>query len=472
VIASWRGIAVLAAVAIALAALLAVDLTRTHAPVDRRLVHVDVSKVQRLAWGDLVAKRSGTTWKAGADVLDSAAIEDVLRTLEAATWHRRRGTPGTIHATLDVDKTHIGIADPLPGAEQTWLVVDGTPLLVDTWVAHALVPGALALHVRHPFAGAVSSDQITVGQTQLRGHPRTLPDGRIADVAAVATLERALAEVEVVALGDAHGGGTLTPVLVANVVASVGGSCDASGSTVAVWGTIGSECIPKAAWERVVDAARAATTVDPRPVLSVPRRIQFLSGDDGTALFAHDAATAPLVHAVVTPGTPIGPIQPGTKQLATLNVDAAVIDVLPDDRVLRRLDGETIRIAHDDWLALQRPPSAFADPTRWSEDPSAVTEVAVDKTTYRRGSVLGEWTPTAPLSNAQLETLAAALAHVQAREGAAAPTAHTLTVTLAPPVGPQATHTLEVGTHCAGRIDGKPVTYEPSTCNALAAVAH
>ena len=467
-IASWRGILVLAVLAVALAALLVVDVTHTHAAVDRRLVHVDTSKVRRLAWADLVATRTGTTWKVGSDVLDRAAIQDVLRTLEAATWHRRGGTPGTIHATLDVDKTHIGIGDPLPGSSQTWLVVDGTPLLVDTWVARALVPGALALHVQHPFAGAGGSDQITVGQTQLRGRPRTLPDGRIADVAAVAALERALAEVEVIGLGDAQGGGTMTPVLVADVVASVGGSCDASGSTVAVWGTVGSECIPNAAWARVVEAARAANAVERRPVTAVPRKLQFIGGDDGTPLFAHDAATAPLVHALVTPGTPVGAVKPGTKQLATLLVDADVIDVLPDDLVLRRLDGEVIRIAHADWLALQQPASAYADPTRWSEDPSAVTEITVDKTTYRRGAVLGEWTPPAK----DLEPLAAALAHVQARDGAAAPIAHTISVTLAPPVGPQATHSLELGARCAGRIDGNPVVFEPATCRALEAAIH
>ncbi|HSN28666.1 MAG TPA: hypothetical protein VLT45_20410, partial [Kofleriaceae bacterium] len=108
---------------------------------------------------------------------------------------------------------------------------------------------------------------------------------------------------------------------------------------------------------------------------------------------------------------------------------------------------------------------------------STVTSIAIaagsaPAVTYRRGAVLGEWTPKGPLAAAQLEQLAAALAHVQARDAAPAPSTHAITVTLAPPVGAPATHTLGLGAHCAGRIDHQPVVFEPETCHSLEAAVH
>lgn len=456
-IASWRGLAVLAVIAGVLAVWLAVDVTRTHAPVDRRLVHLDTAKVQRLAWGDLVATRTGTTWKAGNVTLDTAAIDDVLRTLDAATWHRRGGTPGAIHATLDVDKTRIGIGDPLLGAAQTWLVVDGTPLLVDTWVAHALVPGAFALHVRHPFAGAATADRIALHtpDVELDGHPRRLGGKQLADVAAVRALEQALAEVEIGEVARPSGGPSSVELDGATTL--VGGPC---GDDLATSGPYGQQCIGSAAWNRVVTAAEAVH-VDLHPVIAAPRTIVLV---DGT-VDAHDTQAAPLVHALVTPGTVVAS---DARALRMITVDGAALGVLPGDAVRRTTDGTVLQIAHEDWRALQQPASAWADPTRWSEDPSAVTQVTIDHAVYSRGAVLGEWTPP----RKDLETLAAALAHVQAHDGTAAPTAHTITVTLAPPVGPRTTHTLELGAHCSGAIDARPVVFEPATCRALEAAVH
>lgn len=457
-IASSRGIAALAAVAVLLAALLVVDLTRTHAPVDRRLVHLEVTKVQRLAWGDLVATRTGDTWKAGNVILDRAAIDDVLRTLEAATWHRRGGNAGAIHATLDVDNLHIGIGDPLLGAAQTWLVVDGTPVLVDTWVAHALVPDPFALHVLHPFAGAAHADRLVmhVPDLELVGHPRRLGGKQLADAAAVRALEQALADIEIGEVARPSSGPST--VQLDGATTFVGGACL---DDIATTGPYGQQCIGRAAWDRAVAAAEAVH-VDLHPVTAPPRTIVLPDG----SVDAHDASATALVHALVTPGTVIDST---AKPLRTLTIDGASLDVLPGDAVRRTLDGTVLHIAHADWLALQQPATAWADSTRWSEDPSAVTEITIEKTTYRRGDVLGEWTPHAP---AGIEPLAAALAHVQARDGAAAPTAHSFAVTLAPPIGPQATHTLELGVHCAGRIDGKPVLFEPATCRALEAALH
>lgn len=458
-IASWRGIGVLVAIAVLLAAVLVVDLTRTHAPADRRLVHMHFDKVRRLAWGRFAATRAGTTWKAGDVILDTAAVDDVLRTLEAATWHRRGGTPGTIHATLDVDQTHIGIGDPLPGAEQTWIVVDGTPLLVDTWVARALVPGELALHVQHPFEGAARADRLVLHapDVELVGHPRRLGGNQLADAATVRELEQSLADVEIADVSMPSSGPS--SVVLDGATTLVGGDCKTG--MLATSGPYGHQCIDQLRWHDVIAAANAVHA-DLHPVVTSPKTIVL---PDGT-IDAHDTAAAALVHALVTPGT----IAESTgKPLRTLTVDGAALDVLPGDRVRRGLDGAALKIAHDDWLALQQPVSAWADPTRWSEDPSAVTSIAVGGVTYRRGSVLGEWTPTKPLRARELDALAGALAHVQARDAAPAPTTHTITVTLAPPVGAPAMHTLALGAACAGRLDNQPVVFEPATCAALEA---
>ena len=459
-IASWRGIGMLAAIAVVLAAVLVVDLKRTHAPIDRRLTHLDVTKVYRLAWGSFVVQRSSDAghdiWKAGDTTLDTVAVDDVLRTLDAATWHRRGGNAGTIHATLDVDHTHIGIGDPLLGAAQTWLVVDGTPLLVDTWVAHALVPGELALHVQHPFEAAARADRLVMHDpdVELVGHPRRLGGKQLADPATVHALEQALADVEILDRRSPSAGPT--SVVLDGITTLVGGAC---GDDLATSGRYGQQCIGHHAWNRVVTAAEAVQ-VDLHPVIGTPRTIVLF---DGT-VDAHDAQAAPLVHALVTPGTVVAS---DARALRMITVDGAALGVLPGDAVRRTTDGTVLQIAHADWRALQEPASAWADPTRWSEDPSAVTQIAIDKTTYQRGAVLGEWTPPA-----KLDDLAAALAHVQARDGTAAPTSHTITVTLAPPVGSPATHTLELGAHCAGRIDTQPVVFEPATCHALEAATH
>ncbi|HSN28247.1 MAG TPA: hypothetical protein VLT45_18305, partial [Kofleriaceae bacterium] len=77
-IASWRGLGVLAAIALLLAVVLAVDLSRTPPATDRRLVHMDFDKVQRLAWGPFVANRAGDHWQAGDTTLDTDAVNDVL----------------------------------------------------------------------------------------------------------------------------------------------------------------------------------------------------------------------------------------------------------------------------------------------------------------------------------------------------------------------------------------------------------
>lgn len=497
-IASLRGLVVLGALAFVLAVAVIIDVVRGSGPLDRRLVHQDLSYAQRLTWPDLTAQRSGDSWQsvnlmpkpgeeAGIVILDTAAINDVLRTLAAARWHRRGGSPGTVHTTLDVDGTKIQIADPLPGSDQTWLVVDGTSLLVDGWVARALAPGALALHVRHPLASAARSDTITMFgpdehftiDVHLKGHPRRdAGSGLFAPVDGTRALERAFADAEAVGLGRSAGSAG-DPTIGLNVflddaAATVLGSCNGLVDLVAIHSIYGDECITKTAWDRIVEAARPlANGVELRPVLGEPATVTLA---DGTAVDLHADQAAALVHALVTPAQSTARMAPPA-ELTHLTVtlrggEKAELRVWPSDYVLRVADGAVLQLAHADWLALQAPASTYADPTRWSEDPTTVETIGAGGVTYHRGAVLGEWTPAGPLNAAAVTALAAGLASVRARDAAPAPTAHIFTVTLAPPVGAQVTHTLELGSKCAGRIDGKPVTFEPTTCQALEHAVH
>jgi hypothetical protein len=115
----------------------------------------------------------------------------------------------------------------------------------------------------------------------------------------------------------------------------------------------------------------------------------------------------------------------------------------------------------------------YLDPTRWSEDRFAVTEITVDGVTYARGAVVGEWTrtPAGAVAPDKLEALAAALATVRAPLATETEKPrHEVTVKLAPPVGEPTTHVLEVGTGCLGTVDGQRVRFEPALCAAIRAV--
>ena len=405
-IASLRGLVVLVVIAAVLAVAVVVDAVLTSGPVDHRLVHQDLAYAQHLEWPDLTAQRAGSGWQSvnltpkpgeesGIVILDTAAIDDVLRTLEAARWHRRGGAPGTIHTTLDVDGTKIGIADPLPGSDQTWLVVDGTSLLVDGWVARALAPGALALHVRHPFASAARSDTITMfggdANINLKGHPRRdAATGLFAPLDATRALEQALADAEVVGLGkaDASAGGAATPMnlFLDQTAAVAGGSCSGLVDLVAVHSIYGDECLTKAAWDRIVEAARPlAHGVELRPVLGEPATVTLA---DGTTVDLHADQAAPLVRALATPAQSTAHLAP-PPEVTHLTVtmrggERAELHVWPNDLVLRVADGAVLQLAHADWLALQAPASTYADPTRWAEDPIAST--AVGSSAQRVGS--------------------------------------------------------------------------------------
>ena len=172
----------------------------------------------------------------------------------------------------------------------------------------------------------------------------------------------------------------------------------------------------------------------PRP--HAPRR-RSSAGRCGSRRRRRRSPTAPRSNLRSTPaialahalGTPAEVVASGTAgpELTHLAVAGprgqhAELAIHPHDLVERTTDGALLHAAHADWLALQAPASAYVDPTRWSEDPSSVVSIGIAPgarqpgVTYRRGAVLGEWTPGGPLTAAELDALAAGLARVEARE--------------------------------------------------------
>ena len=490
-IASRRGVWILAAIAAVLAIWVAVDLSSTTAPVNRALVPgFDPARVTRLVWPDVEAIRTGDTWKQGSVPLDADAIADVLRTLQAARWHRRASasSAGQVHRTLTVDRIQIGFGRALEGTDQVWLVIDGDAVLVDGWVARALDRTPLDLRVRHPLASvprahslAISTGRHTI---ELAGRPRRYANGPLADAAALRSLEDQLAALEVVAIPDKVDGARTAEVHADAVVLEIRGPCTGHPGLLAESGTYGDGCIRADAWQA---AAREADVrfgeervVDLRPVPVEPATATLLdgtvitfgppprAGDRDADRDRVNELHAALTHAGTRADSTAKPL--GT--IAVVDRDGAHwdVEVLPGNLVRRVVDRIVLTVPAD---ILTRPGAMYLDPTRWSEDRFAVTEFTVDGVTYARGAVVGEWTrtPRGPVAPDKLEALAAALATVRAptAEHTGRPVHH-VTVKLAPPVGEPATHALAVSASCDGVIDGQPVTLEPVLCAAISAL--
>jgi hypothetical protein len=492
VIASRRGLAILAALATVLAIWVAVDLSSSTAPVDRALVPgFDPARVTTLAWPDVTATRAGDTWKQGSVPLDADAIADVLRTLQAARWHRRASASaaGPVGRTLTVGTTTIGIGRALEGTDQVWLVIGGAAVLVDGWVARALDRTPLELRVRHPLASVPRAEALAISTGQhtieLAGHPRRYANGPLADALALQPLEERLADLEVVALPARIDGARTAEVHADGVVVELRGPCPGHPDLVAETGTYGDGCMRADAWQAIAREADERfgeqRAIDLRPVPVEPVRATLLdgtvivfgppprAGDRDADRDRTDELRAALTHPTTraeSTATPIGTL--AVVDRAGAHWD---LEVLPGGLVRRTVDRIVLAVPAD---ILARPGTAYLDPTRWSEDRFAVTAITIDGVTYARGAVVGEWTRTPPGKPApdRLEALAAALATVRAPSAkASARPVHTVTVKLAPPVGDASTHTLAISRDCAGTLDGQPVTFEPALCEAVSAAA-
>jgi hypothetical protein len=446
VIASWRGLAVAAAIAIVLAIAVVVDVGHTPTVIDRALVPgFDPGRVTELIWertgqAPIHVVHAADGWetrmpsRAGPDAVsrvpaDPGAIADVLAALRGARWHRR-GAPSPAHATLTVVigavRHVLGIGEPIAGTEQTWIIADGRGVLVDRWVARALDRDRLALRIKTPLAGIRRARTIAITGNpgehptlQLDGFPRQLvkPAHYVIASDIARDLEHALGDITIVRLPDAPGaarGVTITttdedvpagPRSVVSVV--LGGSCPGAPELVAVSGTLGDGCIEplvRSAIDRAIGRLQQPpeAIVERRPVPFEPARVVLADGAalDTAALRIGDAAAdqarvAELLAALAAPAEVARlPSTPAVHHVVVGGRAGAAItlDLFAEQTLARHGEPIALRPAPGAFRLLVRPSRELRDVTLWLEEPTTITAVQIDEVRYQRGAVIGDWT--------------------------------------------------------------------------------
>jgi hypothetical protein len=516
VIATTRGLAILAGIAALLVAVLLLASPREAGPTDRSLVPgFDAANVNEIviARGDVRVRlvRVEQRWEFaatagdhhGATVADPAAIDAIFTALRGGRWHRRAAASAAGAASgrsITFGGTTLAIGAALPGTGQTWIVRGGDALLVDSWVATALSPEPLALHTRQALdcaaGGSLRARTLDGRDVAIEGGRLVAPRGMWLDEGWLARLATACAAVEIVALPDPR----------TKIDSRDGANIAANGTTLRRVGTceqgrvlvatgVGAGCVDGAALHTVEDLLVALgkaphDAIDLRPLPIDPVKLTLQDGSllDLTGkprigdVDADPDAVRALLAALTRRGEAALP-RPATKPTATIHAtDRAGVEVALElfaDRTLGRA-GEpgAIRVEPAAWDIVTRGSAALRDPTRWREDATTLTSLTLDQVTYKRGAVLGEWTrePAGTFDPALVDALAEALAHVRAPT-AAPPRAiaHRIAVTFTPPAGAATTHVVELapptGDGCAARIDKAPVVLPLPLCTAAVALA-
>ena len=521
-IASWRGVAVLAAIAVALAVLAATG--GAPAPVDRAIAPgVDVAQLDRVAWSrpgahDVVVTRGhdgAWTWN-GAPVA-AGAIDGVLTALRGGRWQRRAdaATAGAVDVTLTAGALTLGVAQPLAGTDQVWVVAGDRAELVDAWLAHALAPPPLALRVARPVAAAVAGSIELAGDRGVRAvdvASRRLTDGvatlRLAP-AVTAALDHALDGLAIVALPAAPlaaaGDGLRVTVQVAKRAdrwAQLAGPCPGRADLVAMRASSGDGCVEAAAAAALTDvydrlAASLAGAVDVAAIATlVDRRV---AADAATVTMSDGVAIAVDARRAATGDTDPDALRALAGALAS-TCDVAAIPAAPprasfvvtDDAGVTthaEIRGDVV-VRSGEPVGLRPPPAALALllqrgellATRrlWVDEPYDITRIDVDGASYKRGAVIGEW-DTAPARFATVTALAAAaarprpIASPELPADAAFSHAHHVEYRIEPPNGAGETRAFDVALapdgQCAVRSGDRRRFVDRALCDAAAAAA-
>ena len=545
-IASWRALAVAAALAVVLVIAVVIDPGRTRGTEDRALVPgFDPGRVTELVWERagqpaIHVARDADGWETRAPAptvpsavvhvpVDPSAVGEVLAALRGARWHRR-GDPPPIHATLTVvagaQRHVLGIAAPIAGTEQTWLVDDGRGVVVDSWVARALDRDLLALRITTPLADIRRAQTISIegefeGQLgghvalHIDGHPRRLDlGGKLVIAADLADqLERVLGAVTIVRIPDGPSGARGLSIFTGDedlarsaravVHLVLGGSCPGAPELIAVSGTDGDGCVERAAAEAVEHAVGRlqqppAAIVERRLVPFEPTRIVLADGValDITALRAGEhpaepAHVAELLAALAAPAEVAAlPAAPATQHLIVTDHTGAEItlDLFAGHVVARH--GELIALAPAPgaWNLLVRPSRELRDVTPWLEEPTTITTVRIDDVSYQRGAIIGDWTRrpggtgdvTAGVNPADTKTLEALVGTLAAPRSLGfvddqLPVVHRVVLVVAPPTGAPFEHTLALGapraSGCPAHVDRDSILLPASVCAQVAALA-
>lgn len=521
-IATRRGLAVLALLAGALLVVLVIDVLTRARPADRTLVPgFDEASVVRLGWtahpvGPYLTiertidrtndKPAATPWRRTAPsrgAVEQAPIASMLATLRGARWHRseaRDPREDAVHLAIDHagTRTELWIGRPIDATEQAWIGIGDRRFLVDAWVARALTPSPIDLAIRTPLAGIANVDTYSVDGRSLGGQPRAIAAtqstrGLVLDPGFVTELERALAELTIdadpvapvtpisdgieiamagtkVTLAKAPGSGCETRVYLA---ASTGDGCVALANAEVVWGLVARLANPAGAIASralVPVGVRVVTLVD-GAALDVTRRPTI----DGADVDAEQIVALMTVLRSPVDGTDVIPAPTGAS-IGTLGIKTGggdlVVDLYPSNVAMRRGEAVALRLSPEAFAILARGGAAYRDRTPWSEDPTTIAEIAIDAVTYRRGAVLGEWTrvPAGPSDAASIDALVTALArpHVVGVAPTTVVRGRRIRLVVRPPVGAEKTHTLELGTAsaagCPAAIDTTSILLPVEIC--------
>jgi hypothetical protein len=427
----------------------------------------------------------------------------------------------------------LGLGEPIAGTEQAWIVDDGRGVVVDRWAVRALDRDPLALRIKAPLADIRLAQAIAIeGEAgppaglRVDGTPRQLhaPEGFLLAADLAGELERALAGVTIVRLpdgpGGAHGlsitatGGSLAPGVGAGVHLVIGGSCPGAPDLVAVSGTAGDGCIEPAAATAVEHAIGRLhqpreAIVERRPVPFEPQRIVL--GDavalDATALRVGDAPADParvteLYAALAAPAEVAAlPAAPATGHLVVTGRAGATItlDLFAEHVLARHGEPLALRPAPGAWSLLVRPSRELRDVTLWLEEPTTITTLRIDRVSYQRGAIIGDWTrlpagatdakpagakpadakpaDARPADARILEALVGLLAAPRALGFIDDPIAiaHRVTLVITPPTGAPTEHVLELGAPraagCPVHADRDTVLLQAIVCAQVAALA-
>jgi hypothetical protein len=502
VIATTRGLAVLAAVAAALLVASLVGNGTQSWPANHLLVEgFDDSKVNAFTISGgapgIQLKRVGSQWRIddGTAVADDAAIDAIFTALRAGRWHRRAdrksiATAFEPHgpAKISINGIEIAIGPRVPGLAQTWVLRDNDAFLVDSWVADALVPDLMALRAKHPLdcASAPSIVATTAaGTVRIEGTQLIEPQRTWLDERWLRALGEACGRVEIRGIDGHAVGAPVMTIVAGDSELEQAGICNDK-RWVYIQSKIGNGCVSSDDLRALADVLRDPQP-DPRPLPIDPAKLTLPDGNvlDVTAKRIGDVDAEPvrvreLISALMTRGT-VKP-RPATKPTATITAidrgGTEVILELFDRAIARRGEPVAIDIAPEAWKIITRPTATLRDPIRWREDATNLTAITLDNITYKRGAVLGEWTraPAGKLDPTLVDALVETLATVRAPT-AAAPTAiaHRLRITITPPAGAPITHAIELAAPtqdgCAARLDNAPVLLPLPLCTAVMALA-
>ena len=154
------------------------------------------------------------------------------------------------------------------------------------------------------------------------------------------------------------------------------------------------------------------------------------------------------------------------------------LELLGDGRVRRRGEPVVLRLAPAAYAALNRRAEDLADRSLWIEEPTTITELAIDGVSFQRGAVVGEWTrtPPGPVDGARVESVITALAQVQrSPDVASLGKRHDVAIVVTPPAGTPVRHVLVVGAPrqggCPALAGKSTVILSPTVCASISALA-